>query len=102
MRLKALFVLFLLLLSDAALSQEPPGSRFDFQLPVPVRTQAEAYERVNLAFSHDLPHDLSLYVRVDNLLNSQHQEFIGFPNLGRYTRVGIAYRFWKKKESSEK
>ena len=69
------------------------GSRFDFQLPVPERSVADAYHAVNVAFSQNISRDFVLYARVDNLLDSDYQEFIGFPNPGRYLRAGLSYRF---------
>lgn len=69
------------------------GPRFDFQLPVPAQTIAGGYSTSNFIFSHQLPHDLTAFVRLDNLFDRKYHEFIGFPNPGRYVRAGLLYRF---------
>ena len=69
------------------------GDRFDFQIPVPEMNIAGSYTNVNLAFSQDISRDLKAYVRLDNLLDNDFQEFVGFPNPGFSIRAGLRYSF---------
>jgi outer membrane receptor for ferrienterochelin and colicins len=69
------------------------GDRFDFQIPVPERTIAESYEVLDAAFSQQITPDITAFIRVDNLLDSDYQEFIGFPNPGLYARGGVSFSF---------
>ncbi len=66
------------------------GDRFDFQIPVPDRTIADAYQVVDVAASYEFLQGLTGFLRIDNLLDRDYQEFVGFPNPGFYIRAGIA------------
>ena len=68
------------------------GDRFDFQIPVPERTIAGEYHTVDVAASYKLMEDLTLFGRVDNLFDSNYQEFVGFPNPGTYFRAGLRWQ----------
>jgi outer membrane cobalamin receptor len=70
--------------------------RYDFQLPIPERETVPAYTTASFVTSYQATDRISLYVRVDNLFNSQFQEFLGFPNGGIYGRVGFKYQLAKQ------
>lgn len=54
-------------------------------------TSTPGYARFDLAVSYDLPRGLTLFGRVENLLDKQYQEALGFPALGREFRVGMKF-----------
>jgi vitamin B12 transporter len=66
------------------------GERFDFQIPVPERDVAEGYAAASLALSRRFDR-ITAFARVDNLLDGDHEEFVGFPAPGRSVRLGIRY-----------
>jgi vitamin B12 transporter len=68
------------------------GSRFDFQLPIPERQKSDSYFTANLVFSQRIQRDWTVFLRIENLFDDKFQEFIGFPNPGRYARFGVNYR----------
>jgi vitamin B12 transporter len=70
--------------------------RYDFQLPIPERETVPGYTSASFVTSYQATDRISLYVRVDNLFNSQFQEFLGFPNGGIYGRVGFKYQLAKQ------
>ncbi|MCI0605198.1 TonB-dependent receptor [bacterium] len=83
-------------LTDAArlhLRYTAVGKRFDFQIPVPERSVAGEYQTLDLAASYQILDSLAAFLRVDNLLDHEFQEFIGFPNSGIYARAGISLSF---------
>ena len=51
------------------------------------------YARIDVATSFLLAPGVSFYGRVNNLLDKQYQDAIGFPALGRDYRLGLHYRF---------
>ena len=67
------------------------GERFDFQIPVPERRTAGGYATTALALSRDFGAGLTAFLRIDNLLDREYAEFVGFPAPGRYTVVGLRY-----------
>lgn len=58
----------------------------------PCLTRNPGYARFDLATGYDLPRGVSFYGRVNNLLDKQYQDTIGFPALGRDYRLGLNYR----------
>lgn len=54
------------------------------------------YARFDLAATYQLPHGVSAYFRVANLLDKAYQDALGYPALGRELRVGMHYRFGGK------
>ena len=58
------------------------------------RLMASPYATVNLAADYDLGHGLTLFGRIDNLLDRRYQEPVGFdrPGLGAYGGVRIALK----------
>ena len=69
------------------------GRRYDFQVPVPKQTFTGGYSTASLTTSYDVSDRLTLFARVDNLLDQHYHEFVGFPNPGIYARAGVRYRF---------
>ena len=69
------------------------GSRFDFQIPVPEQDQVGGYANTALAVSYRPARDLTLFARIDNLLDREFHHFVGFPDPGIYARFGLRYRF---------
>lgn len=72
------------------------GKRYDFQIPVPAQTSAEQYSNTNLSADYALNERTSVYLRVDNLLNSRYHEYIGFPNQGATIRAGVQFHVFAK------
>ncbi len=66
------------------------GERFDFQIPVPERDVADGYTAMSLAVSRRFDR-LTAFARIDNLIDADYEEFVGFPALGRALRLGIRY-----------
>ena len=64
------------------------GERFDFQIPVPERDVAGDYSVTSLAVSRRFDR-VTAFARVDNLLDADYEEFVGFPAPGRSVRLGI-------------
>jgi vitamin B12 transporter len=64
--------------------------RFDFQIPVPNRRVAESYATTSLAASRRFG-PVTAFGRVDNLLDADYEEFVGFPAPGRSIRLGLRY-----------
>jgi outer membrane cobalamin receptor len=64
--------------------------RFDFQIPVPERNVADGYTAVSLALSQRL-NRFTAFARIDNLMDADYEEFVGFPTPGRGLRLGIRY-----------
>ena len=69
------------------------GARYDFQIPVPEQDQVGGYALTALAVSYRPVEDLTLFARIDNLLDRQFHHFVGFPDPGIYARFGLRYRF---------
>ena len=69
------------------------GPRFDFQIPVPEQDQVGGYANTALAVSYHPARDLTLFARIDNLLDREFHHFVGFPDPGIYVRFGLRYRF---------
>jgi outer membrane cobalamin receptor len=67
------------------------GDRFDFQLPVPEKNIAPGYRTVDAALDWKIAQSFILYSRIENLLNNRYEEFVGFPNPGRYIRAGVRW-----------
>ncbi len=84
--------------SQLHLQYRAVGDRFDFQIPVPDQNIAEAYNVLDLAFSYRLMNRATVFVRVDNLLDNEFQEFVGFPDPGIYARAGFAFSFETQKK----
>jgi vitamin B12 transporter len=53
----------------------------------------ESYWKLNLAGSAHLTRNFSLFTRIDNLLNQDYQEVLGFPAYRTNFTVGIRVRF---------
>ncbi|MBZ5570820.1 MAG: TonB-dependent receptor [Acidobacteriia bacterium] len=68
------------------------GRRYDFQIPVQSIETVGGYSTTNLILNYEVNRALSAHVRVENLLNSNYREYIGFPNPGAYVRAGFTYR----------
>lgn len=51
------------------------------------------YERVDLAFSRALTPHSQLFAALDNVLDEDYQEAVGFPNAGRQFRIGATVQF---------
>jgi vitamin B12 transporter len=68
------------------------GSRYDFQVPVPDRDRVGGYATVNLDALWRVAPEYEVFLRVENLLNAEYHEFIGFPNPGAWWRVGMRWR----------
>jgi outer membrane cobalamin receptor len=64
--------------------------RFDFQVPVPERNVADGYTATSLALSRRFDR-FTAFVRIDNLLDADYEEFVGFPVPDRSVRVGLRY-----------
>jgi vitamin B12 transporter len=64
------------------------GNR-DFSIP---RLTASPYATVNVAGDYDLGHGLTLFARVDNLLDRRYEEPVGFdkPGIGAYGGLRVA------------
>ncbi len=69
------------------------GERFDFQIPVPERAIAGQYQTLDLAASYQIVEGVTTFLRIDNLLDREYQEFVGFPNPGIYARAGVTLSF---------
>jgi outer membrane cobalamin receptor len=69
------------------------GERFDFQIPVPERTIAKQYQTLDFAASYLIVNGITAFLRIDNLLDREYQEFVGFPNPGIYARAGVTLSF---------
>jgi vitamin B12 transporter len=53
------------------------------------RIPANGYTLVNLAASYDLGHGVTVFGRIDNLLNRQYQNPLGFEHPGLCIYVGL-------------
>jgi Outer membrane cobalamin receptor protein len=71
------------------------GDRFDFQLPVTEKNIAPGYRTVDASFDWKIAKSFTLYSRIDNLLDNRFEEFVGFPNPGRYIRLGVKWNVKK-------
>lgn len=67
------------------------GRRFDFQVPAPLINSAGGYSTTSFGAVYSATRRVSFYTRIDNVFNRRYHEFIGFPNPGIYTRIGIKY-----------
>jgi len=65
------------------------GSRYDYNFPGQVIDSGFAL--FNLAASYNVARGFSIYGRIANLANKQHQEVYGYPTLGREYRIGVKY-----------
>jgi vitamin B12 transporter len=68
------------------------GSRAGSAVPTGALT-LNSYERVDVALSHDVRSLATLFLAVDNVLDEDYQEAVGFPSAGRQFRVGAALKF---------
>jgi vitamin B12 transporter len=71
------------------------GQRYDFQVPIPNQQTVPKYATTDLVVSYMATDRSKIYLRIDNLLNSKYQEFLGFPNGGIYARIGIDFQLVK-------
>lgn len=69
------------------------ASRFDFQLPVPQYDRAPSYFVANFGGRRKITDAVSAFARIDNFLNRQYQEYVGFPNPGIQVRAGFDYHW---------
>jgi len=84
--------------TSAALTWDPPG-RWDASLAAyAVRDRVESggaplddYERVDLALGYELRPELAAYLRVDNLLDDDHAELVGFTSPGAVVTAGLRW-----------
>jgi outer membrane cobalamin receptor len=53
----------------------------------------DSYERVDLALSHDFSEQTTLFAALDNVLDEDYQEAVGFPNAGIQFRLGASVSF---------
>jgi outer membrane cobalamin receptor len=67
------------------------SSRYDFQAPVPERGRAPSYFIANVAAGRRVSDVVSAFVRIDNVLNRQFEEYIGFVNPGIQVRAGLEF-----------
>jgi outer membrane cobalamin receptor len=56
-------------------------------------TRNPGYERVDLAASYELRHGVTAFGRIENLLDKQHEETLGYPALRRSYRLGMKFLF---------
>lgn len=68
------------------------GERAGSSVPTGDRTLG-AYQRVDVAVSHDYTDRLTLFGAVDNLLDKDYQEALGFPDAGVQLRFGATMSF---------
>jgi len=68
------------------------GRRYDFQVPAPTVTSVGGYSTTNLVLEYYGFRHSSIYARIDNLLNAQFHEYLGFPNPGISAKAGVTYR----------
>ena len=66
------------------------GSRVDFQIPTQ-QTRVSGYVAANLAITYRPTPSWQLFGRVENLTDSEYEEFIGFPAPGLVARFGLEY-----------
>jgi outer membrane cobalamin receptor len=69
------------------------GRRFDFQVPAPLIPSVGGFSTTSLGTVYAVSRRVSVYTRIDNLFNRRYHEFLGFPNPGIYSRVGVKYYF---------
>ncbi len=53
----------------------------------------DSYERIDLALSHDFSEQTTLFAALDNVLDEDYQEAVGFPNAGIQFRLGASVSF---------
>ena len=70
--------------------------RSDFQIPVPNIDSVPSYWNVRLSTTMPFGERLSAFLKIDNLLNSTYEEFIGFPHPGTTGEVGLRWRLVRK------
>jgi outer membrane cobalamin receptor len=70
------------------------STRFDFQTPVPQLTRAPSYFVANVGLDRKVSERLTVYARVENILNRAYQEYVGFPNPGISARAGLRLQLW--------
>ena len=68
------------------------GSLFDSSIPTGDLT-LDSYTRVDFALSWDFCEYATLIFAIDNLLNEQYEEAVGFPAPGTNPRVGLQLRY---------
>jgi outer membrane cobalamin receptor len=68
------------------------GEREGSSVPTGARTLS-GYERVDLAVSHDINALATLFATVDNVLDEEYQEAVGFPSAGVQIRLGATLTF---------
>jgi outer membrane cobalamin receptor len=67
------------------------GRRFDYQVPVPQIETVPRYTMTSVAYRRVLAKRIQATVRLENVLDSHYQEFIGFPSAGIYASGGVSY-----------
>jgi outer membrane cobalamin receptor len=68
------------------------GRRYDFQVPAPTVTSVGGFSATNLVLAYNGLKNTSIYARTDNLFNANFHEYLGFPNPGISTQIGLTYR----------
>jgi outer membrane cobalamin receptor len=68
------------------------GRRFDFQVPT-TQDSVDGFAKINLVLTAVPAENWRLYVRVENMLDADYEEFIGFPAPGVHAKAGVAYFF---------
>ena len=64
-------------------------SRFDFLLPVPQVSRAPFYFVANVGARCRIRDSVSVFVRINNVLDRHFEEYVGFPNPGIQARAGF-------------
>jgi outer membrane cobalamin receptor len=68
------------------------GKREGSSVPTGART-LQGYERLDVALSHELSTNATLFIAADNVLDEDYQEAVGFPSAGLRVRIGAAVTF---------
>ena len=68
------------------------GRVYDSSIPTG-RVALSSYERVDLAVSWQVREPLTIYLAVDNVLDADYQEAVGFPSVGIRLRIGLQLRW---------
>lgn len=67
------------------------GRRTDSTFLAPTVTRNPGYARFDLAGSYEVRRGMTLFGRIENLFDKQHQEALGFPALRRGYRAGMKF-----------
>ena len=68
------------------------GKTFDSSIPTG-DMYLESYNRVDVTATYSPSENLDVLFSMDNLLDEEYFEAIGFPSIGARARVGIRYGF---------